>query len=176
MKQVVTHSFDAYFNPDSEILILGSMPSVKSRELGFYYMHSRNRFWTVLSKIYEEEIPENISLKKEFLKKHKIALWDVLQSCEIENSSDSSISNVITNDIKGLLEKTNIQKIYTTGKKAFFFYQKYIYPKAMIEAVSLPSTSPANACLSTKDLILKYQVIRGDIKNENNSKRRKKFN
>ena len=111
MKQVVTHSFDAYFNSDSEILILGSMPSVKSRELGFYYMHSRNRFWTVLSKIYEEEIPENISLKKEFLKKHRIALWDVLQSCEIENSSDSSISNVITNDIKGLLEKTNIQKM-----------------------------------------------------------------
>lgn len=122
MKQQVTHNFDAYYNKDSKILILGSIPSIKSRELGFYYMHPQNRFWKVMSKVLQEKYPETIEDKKNLLKKNKIALWDVINCCEIENSSDSSISNVVPNDIASLLKKTDIKKIYVTGKKALELY------------------------------------------------------
>lgn len=164
MKQQVTHSFDAYYNKDSKILILGSIPSIKSRELGFYYMHPQNRFWKVMSKVFQEKYPETIEDKKNLLKKNKIALWDVINSCDIENSSDSSISNVVFNDISSLLKKTDIKKIYVTGKKALELYQKYIYSTTGIESIYLPSTSPANAILKEMDLIEKYQVIRRDVK------------
>lgn len=164
MKQQVTHSFDAYYNKDSKILILGSIPSIKSRELGFYYMHPQNRFWKVMSKVLQEKYPETIEDKKNLLKKNKIALWDVINSCDIENSSDSSISNVVFNDISSLLKKTDIKKIYVTGRKALELYQKYIYFTTGLEAIYLPSPSPANAILKEIDLIEKYQVIRSDIK------------
>lgn len=164
MKQRVNHSFAAYFNSDSKILILGSIPSIKSRKFGFYYMHPQNRFWKVVSKVFNEEYPETIDDKKEFLKRNQIALWDVIESCEIEGSSDSSISEVIPNDIHSLLEKTDIKKIYVTGKKALKLYQQYIYPTTGIEAIYLPSTSPANAILKEEDLIEKYQVIRSEVK------------
>lgn len=164
MKQQVTHSFDAYYNKDSKILILGSIPSIKSRELGFYYMHPQNRFWKVMSKVLQEKYPETIEDKKNLLKKNKIALWDVINSCDIENSSDSSISNVVPNDIASLLKKTYIKKIYVTGRKALELYQKYIYFTTGLEAIYLPSPSPANAILKEIDLIEKYQVIRSDIK------------
>lgn len=160
MKQVVSHSFDAYFNSDSTVLILGSMPSVKSRELGFYYMHPQNRFWKVISQVFNEPYPETIDDKKVFLEKNKIALWDVINSCEINGSSDSSISKVVPNDISSLLKQTKVKSIYVTGKKALELYQKYIFPITEIEAIYLPSTSPANAILKEKDLIDKYQVIR----------------
>lgn len=162
MKQRVNHDFDAFYEKNSKILILGSIPSVKSRELGFYYMHPKNRFWQVISKVFHEEYPETISEKQEFLKKNHIALWDVIASCEIEGSSDSSIRNVIPNDILFLLKNTTIEKIYTTGKKAYQLYQKYIYPITKIEAVYLPSTSPANASLTEEDLIQKYKVVKGE--------------
>ena len=164
MKQLVNHSFDACFEPDSEILILGSIPSVKSREEGFYYMHPKNRFWSVLSQVYAEEFPKTLEDKKALLEKYKIALWDVIQSCQINGSSDSSISNVIPNDIASILKKTNIQTIYTTGKKAFALYQKYIFPITGIEAIYLPSTSPANAILTEKDLVKQYQIIRSIVR------------
>lgn len=164
MKQQVTHNFDAYYNKDSKILILGSIPSIKSRELGFYYMHPQNRFWKVMSKVLQEKYPETIEDKKNLLKKNKIALWDVINSCEIENSSDSSISNVVPNDIASLLKKTDIKKIYVTGRKALELYQKYIYFTTGLEAIYLPSPSPANAILKEIDLIEKYQVIRRDVK------------
>lgn len=166
MKQIVNHSFDAYFESDSKILILGSIPSVKSRELGFYYMHPKNRFWKVISKVFEEEYPETLEEKKDFLKRNKIALWDVIKQCEIEASSDSSISNVIPNNIISLLQHTKIKTIYTTGKKAFDLYQKYIYPSTKIEAIYLPSTSPANAIFKEENLVRKYQIIRSK-RNEN---------
>lgn len=117
MKQVVNHNFDAYFNSNSEILILGSIPSIKSRELGFYYMHPQNRFWNVISKVFNEDYPETIDNKKEFLKRNKIALWDVIKSCEIKASSDSSISNVVPNNIKELINKTKIKKNLCYWKK-----------------------------------------------------------
>ncbi len=139
----ITHEFGPYFNKDSKVLILGSIPSVKSREEGFYYAHPKNRFWTTLSKVYQEDIPQTIQDKKSFLKKHHIALWDVIESCEIEGSSDSTIKNVIPNDILSLVKKTEITTIFTTGKKAKQLYDKYCYPKTKIEAIYLPSTSPA---------------------------------
>lgn len=172
MKQIVNHSFDAYFESDSKILILGSIPSVKSRKLGFYYMHPNNRFWKVISKVFEEEYPETIEKKKAFLKRNKIALWDVIKQCEIEASSDSSISNVIPNDILSLLQQTRIENIYTTGKKAFDLYQKYIFPITKKEAIYLPSTSPANAIFKEETLVKEYQIIRSN-KNENCCEKRK---
>jgi len=165
MKQIVNHTFEEYYNKNSEILILGSIPSIKSRELGFYYMHPKNRFWTVISTVFNEVIPKTIEDKKEFLKRNKIALWDVIKSCEISASSDSSISNVIPNDIKSLLNKTKIRKIYVTGKKALELYQKYIYSTTNIDAFYLPSTSPANAAIKLDDLIEKYRVIKEDLWN-----------
>ena len=104
MSNIVYHTFDVFYNSDSEILILGSMPSITSREKGFYYMHPQNRFWIVLGLVFNEEIGSTIEEKKKFLIKHKIALWDVLESCEINGSSDASIKNVIPNDIKSIIE------------------------------------------------------------------------
>lgn len=156
--ETVTHTFPAFYQPDSEILILGSIPSRKSREQSFYYMHPQNRFWKVLSAIYETDIPVSIEEKKKFLMKNKIALWDVIEECQIIGSSDTSIRNVIPTDILSLLQKTKVKKIYTTGKKAYELYQRYTYPITKIEAIYLPSTSPANvANYKLEDLIEEYR-------------------
>lgn len=156
---IVSHEFDAFYNSNSSILILGSIPSSKSREEGFYYAHPQNRFWKVLSHIYNQKEPKNIQEKKKFLTKYKIALFDVLASCEIKGSSDSSIKNPKPNDINYILENSNITKIYTTGKKAYQLYNKYIFPKTLIEAISLPSTSCANCAMSLEKLIKEYERI-----------------
>ena len=155
----VNHTFKAYYNNDSEILILGSMPSVKSRELGFYYMHPQNRFWLVLSQVYNEKVGDTIDEKKEFLKKHKIALWDVIESCDINASSDSSIKNIKVNDINMILKETNIKKIFTTGKKSYELYNKYCLKDTGKEAICLYSTSPANCRIQLEELISNYQII-----------------
>ena len=154
------HNIPAYYNEDSEILILGSFPSVKSREVGFYYAHNKNRFWQVLSLIYKESINNDIASKKAFLKKHKIALFDVCYSCNINKSSDGSIKNVVPNNIKDILIKTNIKKIYTTGKTAYNLYNKYLKESLGINAIYLPSTSGANASYSIDKLVREYQVIK----------------
>ncbi len=153
------HTIEAYYNSDSEILILGSFPSVKSRELGFYYAHPQNRFWRVLSKVFKEDIENNIESKKEFLKRNKIALFDVIASCKIMGSSDSSIKNVRPNDIGKLLKNSKIEKIYVNGKTAFNLYNKYIKDKIGIEAIYLPSTSPANATYSLEKLVSYYKIL-----------------
>ena len=156
----VQHTFNPFYDRNSKILILGSMPSVKSRELGFYYMHPQNRFWQVLQIVFNDKIKDNtIESKKEFLIKHKIALWDVIKSCEITSSSDASIKKVIPNNIKKLLKKTKIKKIYTTGKKAYDLYNKYIFSKTNVNATSLYSTSPANCAIKLEKLVENYQVI-----------------
>ena len=157
--EYVEHTFPAYFNNDSRILILGSLPSRVSREFGFYYMHTSNRFWKVLSLVYNEDIGEEIIAKKEFLKKHKIALWDVIESCYIKGSSDSSITNVIPTDLSWLLSKTKIERIYVLGNTAYQYYQKYGYPKIEIDAILLPSTSSANASWSLERLVEVYQLL-----------------
>ena len=137
----VSHEFGPYINKDSKILILGSIPSVKSREYGFYYMHPQNRFWKIMSDLFDEEFPETLPDKKNFLKRHYIALWDVLESCEIKGSSDSSIKNPRVNDIKGLILDTDVKAIFVTGKKALELYNKYCYKDICIPAIYLPSTS-----------------------------------
>ena len=115
----VYHTFPAFYKNDSEVLILGSMPSLKSREEGFYYMHPQNRFWCVLECLYNEKIGSSIEAKKEFLEKHKIALWDTIESCDITGSSDSSIKNVKVNNINEIIKDSKIKSIFCTGKKSY---------------------------------------------------------
>ena len=153
------HTFDPVYNKESRVLILGSFPSVKSREIAFYYGHPQNRFWKILAHIYNEDIPISLNDKKSFLTKHKIALWDVINSCTIIGSSDSSIKNVIVNDIKSLINKTEINYIYTTGRKAYNLYNKYLLNEVKIKAVYLPSSSPANASIKYKNIINEYKKI-----------------
>lgn len=158
MKSLV-HPFKPVFNSKSKVLILGSFPSVKSREESFYYAHPQNRFWKVLENIFEEKIAN----KEEFLLKHNIALWDVIQSCEIKGSSDSSIKNVKVNDIKNLIKNTDITVILLNGNKAYNLYQKYIADYIDINVISLPSTSPANAKYRLNDLVKKYSIIKNFV-------------
>lgn len=148
------HTFGPVYNKNSKILILGSFPSVKSRELNFYYGHPQNRFWKLMSKIYNEEIGDEIDLKKQFLLKNNIALWDTLKSCEIKGSSDASITNVEINNIEELMKKSNISKIIFNGKTAYNLFVKNAdmtkYSNSEIRI--LPSTSPANAAYSLDKL------------------------
>ena len=155
----VTHTFEPVWDEHSRILILGSFPSVKSREQGFYYGHPQNRFWKVLAAVAEEPVPDTIDEKKQFLLLHKIAVWDVIASCEIEGSSDSSIRHVIASDIAGLLSRTGITRVFVNGKKAAQLYEKYTLPLTGMKAVCLPSTSPANAAWSLERLIAAWKVI-----------------
>ena len=148
----IVHSFEPVYDKASEILILGTLPSVKSRENNFYYGHKQNRFWKVLATLLKEPVPDTIEEKKAMLLAHRIALWDVIQSCEIEGSSDASIRNVIPNDLSEILKTADIQVIYTNGGKAYELYQKYIFPVNGIKADKLPSTSPANAGYSLERL------------------------
>lgn len=160
--QFVTHTFPAVFDARSRVLILGSIPSPKSREQGFYYGHPRNRFWRTLSKVLAEEEPEqgDIEAKKALLLRHGIALWDVLASCYIHGADDGSISEPVPNDIAGLIRHTEIAGVFTTGKKADALYRKYCLPQTGIPAVCLPSTSPANCAVKDEALILAYGQIR----------------
>ena len=145
IKNHVQHEFEPVYDEYSQILILGTLPSVKSRENHFYYGHPQNRFWKLLAYLTQAQIPETIEQKKSFLLEHHIAVWDVIKSCEIEGSSDASIRDVIPNDLSEILKIADIQTIYTNGGKAYELYCKYIYPVNGIKAHKLPSTSPANA-------------------------------
>lgn len=159
--EFVTHeSLKPFIYSDSEILILGSLPSIKSREENFYYAHKSNRFYKILAGVFDEETPLIIEDKKSFLKRHHIALYDSIYSCYIKGSNDSSIKEVTPTDIATLIKGTNIKKIYTTGKLSYEIYQKYIYPKTKIEAIGLPSSSSANASMSIDELISIYQIIK----------------
>lgn len=158
-KQFIQHPFPPLFDSQSELLILGSLPSVKSREVQFYYAHPQNRFWKVLYAIWEEPYQEEKEKRISFLKQHKIALWDVIASCEISGSSDASIRNVVPNDIGRLLKETNIKFIFTTGNTAKKYYDRYCLPQTGIEAMVLPSPSPANARMSIEQLISAYKII-----------------
>lgn len=155
----IVHSFEPVYDKDSEILILGTLPSVKSRENNFYYGHKQNRFWKVLATLLKEPVPDTIEEKKAMLLAHRIALWDVIQSCDIKGSSDSSIKNVQPTDIGMILEKTNVTQIYANGNKAGQLYKRYQFPVTRIEATVLPSTSPANAAWSFDRLCETWHVI-----------------
>ena len=159
----IVHSFEPVYDKASEILILGTLPSVKSRENNFYYGHKQNRFWKVLATLLKEPVPDTIEEKKAMLLAHRIALWDVIQSCDIKGSSDSSIKNVQPTDIGMILEKTNITRIYANGNKAGQLYKRYQFPITGIEATVLPSTSPANAAWSLARLCEAWKTILHDL-------------
>ncbi len=153
MKEHIVHPIPAFYDNESHILILGSFPSVKSREQMFFYGHPQNRFWKVVAGVFEDEVPESIPDKKAFLTKHHIALWDVIGSCDIKGSSDASIENVIPNDLSKILDSADIRGIFVNGKTAEKYYIKYIENKTHRKAVCLPSTSPANAAWNPERLI-----------------------
>jgi hypoxanthine-DNA glycosylase len=162
-KEHVQHTFEPVYDDNSQILILGTFPSVKSREQHFYYGHPQNRFWKVIAEITGDMVPGTIEEKKQLLLKNSIAVWDVIQSCDITGSSDSSIRNVVPNDIPGLLAKTNIKVIAANGAKAAALYNKYILEKTGLPIVTMPSTSPANAAWTLTRLCEQYRKIFEDI-------------
>lgn len=150
--QTVRQPFSPVFDTQSNILILGSFPSVKSRETGFYYGHPRNRFWRVLANILNCKVPETIESKKQMLKANHIALYDVIESCRIIGSDDSSIKDVVPADIGQIVKVSRIKAVFTNGKTASKLYKKYQSEIVGIPMVELPSTSPANAAYSLKRL------------------------
>lgn len=156
---LVTHEFDAFFDKDSRVLILGTIPSPKSREQGFYYGHPQNRFWKVLADVLGEEFPQTVEERKVFLKRNHIALWDVLESCEIKGASDVSIRNARPNDMNRILQTADIRAIFATGAKAAQLYKKLCFPECGVEAIRLPSTSPANCGCSYEKLREAYSQI-----------------
>ena len=153
---MTVHNIPPVFSDKSKILILGSFPSVKSREQGFFYGHPQNRFWKVISKIYNMPEPQNIDEKRKLILSNNLALWDVIGSCEIVGSSDSSIKNAVANDLSIILRKAKIEKILLNGRTAEKYYNKYQREKIPIEAECLPSTSPANAAWSLEGLIAEW--------------------
>ena len=157
---MIVHPIDPVFDTNSRILILGSFPSVKSRESGFFYGHPQNRYWKVLSAVFEEECPETIPEKKAFLLRNHIAAWDVIHSCEITGSSDASIRNVTVNDLGMILRAAALREIYVNGKTAEKMYRKYTEPVLGRPCTVLPSTSPANAAWNLDRLIEAWRVIR----------------
>ena len=156
---ILTHTFEPIYNKNSRILILGSFPSVKSRENNFYYGHPQNRFWKVIAGVTGNPVPVSIEEKKKLLLNNHIAIWDVIASCSIQGSSDSSIRDVVVNDFTKVLQESSIQTIYVNGNNAYELYDKYAKPKTGIEAVKLPSTSPANAAWSVERLCDSWKQI-----------------
>ena len=155
----VEQAFKPFYDENSKILILGSLPSIKSFEQGFYYGNPLNRFWKVLSIITDKKEPITVDEKKDFLSSVNIALWDVIESCLIKGSSDSSIKEVTPADINSLVKKSGVKAIFLNGKTAEKYFYKYV-KEVEVKVVSLPSTSPANAKNSLKDLIEKWSVLK----------------
>ena len=158
-KTAAVHNIEPVYDQNSRILILGSFPSVRSREERFFYAFPQNRFWRVLSRIYGGDVPLTVPQKKAFLLKNRTAVWDVVKSCNIVGSDDTSISDVVPNDIGMILSAADIRTIYTNGTKAYNMYNKYIKPITGREAVKLPSTSPANAAYSLDRLCESWKII-----------------
>ena len=156
----VVHPIAPIFDEKSRILILGSFPSVKSREAMFFYGHPQNRFWKVTAAVFDDEVPFTISEKRDFLLSNHIALWDVIGECEITGSSDASIRNVNVNDLSRILNRADIEKIFVNGKTAERMYRRYVEKLIRRECIVLPSTSPANAAWSLERLIEAWSVIR----------------
>ena len=157
---MVLHSIDPVYDGGSKILILGSFPSVASREVGFFYGHPQNRFWRVLSALLGAEMPRTVEDKKALLISHGIALWDVIASCEIVGSADSTIKDAVPNELSVILSSADIRAIFVNGKTALKYYDKYLKDKYGREAICLPSTSPANAAYSLPRLINEWSGIK----------------
>ena len=157
--QHIIHPIPPVYDSDSEILILGSFPSVRSRETGFFYGHPQNRYWRVVAAVFEDDVPMTVPEKRDFLLRHHIAAWDVIASCDIKGSSDASIKNAVANDLRPILETARIRQIYTNGQTAWKLFSKYTAPVLGIDAVCLPSTSPANATWSLERLVEAWNCI-----------------
>ena len=157
---MTVHPIPPVFNESSRILILGSFPSVKSRDDGFFYAHPQNRFWKVIAATFNEELPIGTKEKHKFLLDHGIALWDVIASCDIKGSADSSITDVVPNDLSPILNTSPIEKIFVNGKTAQRYYNTYLRKNVGQDAIYLPSTSPANASWSLERLIEAWRIIK----------------
>ena len=160
MSKFLTHPFEPFFDKNSKILILGSFPSIKSRQDGFYYQHPRNRFWPILETLFNANL-KSITKQQLFLKEKNIALWDVLASCKIKNSDDKTISYAKANDLNLIFHQAKIEAIFTTGQSAYKFFQKF-HPH--LKAIALPSTSPANLSFSFEKLLQNYAILKDFIK------------
>ena len=158
--QSIVHPIPPLFDENSRTLILGSFPSVKSREQSFFYGHPQNRFWKLIATLFDEEIPQSIDEKKQLILKHNLALWDVIHSCTITGSSDSSIKDVVPNDLSVILQNSRVDRIFANGALSNKMYMKYIFPQTGIEAVKLASTSPANAAFSLERLAEIWKIIK----------------
>ena len=156
--QAVVHPIPPVYDAASRILILGSFPSVKSREARFFYGHPQNRFWKVLAGVFAAEAPQTVPEKRAFLLAHRIAVWDVIASCEIAGSSDASIKNVVPNDLSVILDAAEIRAVFTNGATAGKYYRRYIEPATGRPCGVLPSTSPANAAWSLERLTAAWRT------------------
>lgn len=157
-KTFVSHEFPPVFDEGSRVLILGSIPSPKSREQGFYYMHPQNRFWRLLCSALCEPLPSDIDGRRQLCLRRRIALWDVLESCEIQGASDSSIRNAKPNDLAKIFAAADIKAVFTTGKKADALYRKF-FSEGFPEPICLPSTSPANRTVTEEKMLEEYRRI-----------------
>ena len=155
----VTHNFPPLFAPDSRALILGSIPSPKSREQAFFYGHPQTPFWPALAAVFGDPAPQTIEDKRSLALRHHIAMWDTLAACDIRGASDTSIRNPVANDLPWLIAQTQVRAVFCTGATSYKYYKKLCQPQTGIEAVCLPSTSPANAAWSKERLIQAYSVI-----------------
>jgi len=153
------HTIAPVYDEKSKILILGTMPSPKSREVGFYYSHPQNRFWKTIAEVFGAELPQSIREKTNLLRTHGIALWDVLAACEISGADDSSIKDAIPNDFTAIFETADIQAVFTTGKKATDLFKKHCEAKYGYAPIYLPSTSPANCKVSQQELTAAFTQI-----------------
>ena len=161
MQTHVVHELEPIWSADSLVLILGTMPSPKSRDAGFYYAHPQNRFWPTLARVFDEAAPQSTEEKRALALRHRIAIWDVLKSCDIQSASDASIKNPVPNPLDEIISKSSIAHVYTTGQKAFQLYNKLCRPgMSALEAIALPSTSPANRRVSDEELLRAYSVLR----------------
>ncbi|MDD2955930.1 MAG: DNA-deoxyinosine glycosylase [Oscillospiraceae bacterium] len=160
MEELVLHTFPPVWDSRSRLLILGTMPSPRSRENGFYYTHPQNRFWPVLAEVFQEPLPRSNEERRALALRHGIALWDVLHACAIRGADDSSISHPQPNDIAALLAKSGIRQVFTTGQKAYTLYNKYCFSSTGVTACPLPSTSPANCRWYPRErLVQEYRVL-----------------
>ena len=156
---MIKHPIPPLYDENSRVLILGSFPSAKSREAQFFYGHPQNRFWKVTSAVFNEPVPQSVPEKRDFLLRNHIALWDVIASCDIQGSADSTIKNVNPNDLRIILNTADIKEIYVNGKTAEKYYNKYTKDLINRPATCLPSTSPANAAWSMEKLIEAWRCI-----------------
>lgn len=156
----IVHPIPPLFNEASKTLILGSFPSVKSREAMFFYGHPQNRFWRLMALLFEAKVPETVEEKTHLVLTHRLALWDTIHSCTITGSSDSSIRDVVPNDLSVILNNSRVDRVFCNGAASYKLYQKYIYPQTKLHAAQLPSTSPANAAWSMERLQKAWQIIK----------------